>query len=120
MEEEKDPVRVLSRDEKNSYNGVTIDADGNESDNTFAYSQGNDEKPKYYRIYSSQSPFSRGFSYSSLVFGNDWRSRLVRISALVGAGFLLMLFVSFILPVLLGAAGIALASWLVLRLFKRI
>ena len=119
MEEEKEPVRVLTRDEKNSYEGVTIDADGNEADSSYDYQQDN-EQPKYYRVYSSHSPFSRGLSYSSLLFGNDWRTRLVRICALVGVGFLLVVFVSFILPVLLGVAGIALASWFILRFLNRI
>jgi hypothetical protein len=115
--EEKEPVRVLTKDEKNSYEGVTIDEDGGEASYS-PYQQ--KEAPRYYRVYSSHSPFSRGLSYSSLLFGNDWRTRLVRICALVGVGFLLVVFVSFILPVLLGVAGIALASWLILRFLNRI
>lgn len=117
MEEEKEPVRVLTRDEKNSYEGVTIDADGNEADSSYDYQQDREQR-KYYRVYSSHSPFSRGLSYSSLLFGNDWRTRLVRICALVGIGFLLVVFVSFIMPVLLGMAGIAIAYYFIRKLIK--
>ena len=120
MEEEKDNVRVLTRDEKNSYDGLTIDADGNEADSRHDYRQQADDQPRYYRVYSSHAPFSRGLGWGSLLFGTDWRTRLIRICALVGVGFLAVLFVSFILPVLLGVAGIALASWLVLRFLNRI
>ena len=53
-----------------------------------------------------------------MVFGNDWRARLIRIAALIGVAAVLVLFVSFVLPVLLGAAGIALAFWFIMRLLK--
>ena len=118
MEEERDPVRVLTRDEKTSYHGVTVDAEGNEADSRYDYQRQAEEQPRYYRVYSGNSPFSRGLGYSSLIFGNDWRTRLVRICALVGVGFLLVVFVSFILPVLLGVAGIALAYWFIQRLLR--
>ena len=117
MEEEKDAVRVLTKEEKDSYEGITIDEDGNEADYS-SYQQ--KEKPRYYRVYSSQSPFSRGFSMSSLIFGSDWRTRLVRIAALIGVTAVLVLFVSFVLPVLLGALGLGLAVWFILRLLGRI
>ena len=117
MEEEKDPVRVLTKDEKNSYEGVTIDEDGGEASYS-PYQQ--KEAPRYYRVYSSHSPFSRGLNMSSLIFGNDWRTRIVRIAALIGVTAVLVLFVSFVLPVLLGALGLGLAVWFILRLLGRI
>ena len=116
MEEEREPVRVLTRDEKDHYNGLTIDEDGSEAGGS--YQQEREQAARYYRVYSSRSPFSRGLSWGGMVFGNDWRARLIRIAALIGVAAVLVLFVSFVLPVLLGAAGIALAFWFIMRLLK--
>ena len=115
--EEKETVRVLTKDEKNSYEGVTIDENGGEASYS-PYQQ--KEAHRYYRVYSSHSPFARGLNMSGLIFGNDWRTRIVRIAALIGVTAVLVLFVSFVLPVLLGALGLGLAAWFILRLLGRI
>ena len=118
MAEENDNVRVLSNAEKNSYEGVTIDADSGEAENRDRpYHQESDgERPRYYRVYSGHSPFFRGLSLTSLLFGTDWRTRLVRIAALVGVAAIAVLFISFILPVLVVVAGAAVAFWLIQQL----
>ncbi|SEH25812.1 hypothetical protein [Selenomonas sp. KH1T6] len=118
MEEEKESVRVLTRDEKNSYEGVTIDADGNEADSRHDYQQDR-EQPQYYRVYSSHAPFSQGLGWSRIILGNDWRTRIVRIAALIGVATVVVLFVSFVLPVLLGAVGLAIAYYFIKRLLIR-
>ena len=118
MAEEKENVRVMTRAERNSYEGMTIEAEGEGSgDRPYEY-QEKREPPRFYRVYSGGSPLASGLSYTSLLFGTDWRTRLVRLAALVGIGFLLVLFVSFILPVLLGAVGIALAYIFLRRILR--
>ncbi len=118
MDEEKDNVRVLTRDEKNSYDGLTIDGDGNEAEGGYGYQQeSKEERPRFYRVYSSHSPLSGGLSLASVLFGTDWRTRIIRVAALLGIGVMLVLFISFILPVLLAVAGVAIAFWLIQRLF---
>ncbi|MGO5130431.1 peptidase M48 [Mitsuokella jalaludinii] len=104
MDEEKDPqVRVMSRREKEDYQGVTIDENPDTEEERV-------ERPR---------PHSRIYVHSS--FGDTglrrmgWGTKLL----LVVGGAALLAFLFFVaLPALLLLVGAAAAVWLIMRLIS--
>ncbi len=105
LDEEKDPqVRVMSRQEKEEYQGVTIDENPDAEEE---------------RV---ETPRSRSRIYVHSSFGNTslgrmgwWGTKLL----LVVGGAALLAFLFFVaLPVLLLVVGAAAAVWLIMRLIS--
>ncbi len=104
LDEEKDPqVRVMSRQEKEEYQGVTIDENPDTEEE---------------RV---ETPRSRSRIYVHSSFGNTslgrmgWGTKLL----LVVGGAALLAFLFFVaLPVLLLVVGAAAAVWLIMRLIS--
>ena len=103
MEQEEGKVRVMSRQERNDYDGVTIEegsnSDDEQSKTDFGYRGGRIHTLNWQELLSSR--------------GNWWQRALMIAGVAAVLGFLF--FVA--LPVILVLVGVGVAVWLVLRLF---
>lgn len=110
MEQEDGKVRVMSPDERNAYDGVTIE----DGENT-------QESPRQnYQRYYGSGDFRQGFTIRTLNWkdlllgGENWLQRILMIAG-VAAVLAFLFFVA--LPVMIVVLGVGVAVWLVLRLF---
>ena len=103
MEQEEGKVRVMSREERNAYDGVTIEAGGN----------GEDEQSKADFGYRGVRIHTLNWQDLLSSRGNWWQRALM--IAGVAAVLAFLFFVA--LPVILVLVGVGVAVWLVLRLF---
>ena len=103
MEQEEVKVRVMSREERNAYDGVTIE-DGNSNE----YERPGSE-------FGYRGVKIHAFNWQDLLAnrGNWWQKALMAVGIAAVLGFLF--FVA--LPVILVLVGVGVAVWLVLRLF---
>lgn len=103
MEQDEGRVRVMSRHERNDYDGVTIDEGGaNES-----------EQPK--SDYGYRGMRMHTLNLQDFITGrNNWWQRALMIA---GAAAVLAFLFFVALPVILVMLGVGVAVWLVLRLF---
>ena len=109
MEQEESKVRVMSPDERNTYDGITIEEGG---------SQDTGSRREYQRYYDGD--FRQGFKIQSLgwkdlLFGRG--NMLQRLVLLVGIGAVLAFLFFVALPVIIVMLGVGIAVWLVLHLF---
>jgi len=114
VEDKESEVRVMTSAEKNFYDGVTIEGEGD----SFRASGGqgySEEKPRFYRVYSA--PSSRKTTFLTLLFGDGTKSRLLRYALLVAGVAMGVAFLSFIFPLLITLVGLALAVWLLRSIF---
>ena len=103
MEQEEGKVRVMSRQERNDYDGVTIE-EGSNSD---------DEQSKADFGYRGVRIHALNWQDFLSSRGNWWQRALM--IAGVAAVLAFLFFVA--LPVILVLVGVGVAVWLVLRLF---
>ena len=103
MEQEEGRVRVMSRQERNDYDGVTIE-EGGVSD---------DEQPKSRFGYRGVRIHTLDWQELLSGRGNWWQKALM--AAGIAAVLAFLFFVA--LPVILVLVGVGVAVWLVLRLF---
>lgn len=101
-EEQEGKVRVLTPEEKRSYEGVTIDTDG---------ADGGRQERERARARGGRRIFIRKVDVS----GSDWLTKLI-IFAVIAAIAAFVLFIA--LPVALVGIGIAVLVWLVLSFFQ--
>ena len=103
MEQEEGKVRVMSREERNAYDGVTIEADSN----------GDDEQSK--ADFGYRGVRIHTLNWQNLLSGRgNWWQRALMVAG-VAAVLAFLFFVA--LPVILVLVGVGVAVWLVLRLF---
>ena len=108
MEQDESKVRVMSPNESDNYDGVTIEEGGErqsrQSAGGFHHRAGN-----FGQVFTV-----RTFSWRDLLLGHGgWQRILMLVGAVAVLGFLL--FVA--LPVIVVLLGVGVAIWLVLRLF---
>ncbi|WP_298706338.1 DUF4229 domain-containing protein [uncultured Veillonella sp.] len=104
---ENTETKVLSEEERQSFDGITIDEEGREQTEHHI----NEEKRNYYES-GEQAPRIKVFSFTSL----GWKGKLI-LGAVVAA--ILVVVVFFGGMILLGAAVLAVAA-LILGLIKKI
>lgn len=97
---EEDNVRVMSRAEKDHYDGITIEADDNPS-----YEQEHQQEGRAYQ-YGGQRIYVRNISLGQ----TSWLTRIVIL--LIGIGLCI-----FFLPIALAVISIAIVLWLLGRIF---
>ena len=103
MEQEEGKVRVMSRQERNDYDGVTIE-EGSNSD---------DEQSKADFGYRGVRIHTLNWQNLLSGHGNWWQRALM----IAGAAAVLAFLFFVALPVILVLVGVGVAVWLVLRLF---
>ena len=102
MEQEESKVRVMSPDERNAYDGITIEEGGGQESR------------------SRQEQYGRGFQlhtfgWKDLLFGQ--KNMLQRVLMLAGIAAVLAFLFFVALPVIIVLLGVGVAVWLVLQLF---
>ncbi len=107
MEQEESKVRVMSPDERNAYDGITIEEGGGS------------QESRSRQHYDSRD-FGRGFQihtfgWKDLLFGQKNMLQRVLIAAGIAAVLAFLFFVA--LPVIIVVLGVGVAVWLVLQLF---
>lgn len=117
--EQMGEARVMTRAERNDYNGLTIEADtyGEAERQDFGVDYIRHDRPRtYYRVCTGGFGWPRESRSAWLRRGNSpgW---LVKAALAVGLAGLAVLFFGFILPVLLVAGGLAVAGMLLWRFF---
>lgn len=103
MEQEEGKVRVMSRQERNDYDGVTIE-EGGSSD---------EEQPKTGFGYQGVRIHTLNWQDLLASRGNWWQRALM----IAGAAAVLAFLFFVALPVIFVLVGVGVAVWLVLRLF---
>ena len=119
MAEDDQKVRVMSKDERNDYDGMTIDGTTGQPGDT----PREQETPQFQYHRTNERVRHSGFSihtlgWKDLLFGNvSWMTRIA-----LGLGFLAIMgfVVVIIVPTLLTVVGIGLLIWLVLQLFTHL
>ena len=106
MEQEESKVRVMSPDERNAYDGITIEEGGGQESRSRQEQYGWD--------------FGRGFQlhtfgWKDLLFGQ--KNMLQRVLMLAGIAAVLAFLFFVALPVIIVLLGVGVAVWLVLQLF---
>lgn len=104
-------ARVLSPAELSDYDGVTIEAETNESSQHIRAEQ---ERPRYYRTYVRYG--GSGWGMPHWLNQGGWQGWLARTALLVGGVALGIFLLGVILPVLFTVAGMAIAAWLIWQL----
>lgn len=111
-------ARVMTRAESSSYNGLTIEADGeHDYGQEFGGSYIRRDRPRNYRVYTN----SFGWPWESRnawLRRGSWQGWLIKAALAAGLVALVVLFVSIILPALLVAAGLVIAGGLVWRFLR--
>lgn len=113
MEEKDENVRVMSNNERNDYDGVTIEESSGQPEENL-------KKKVYTWNKSSRGSTKNGFSLHSFGWkdllwkNNSWLVRLAVIAAIVAVVSFLVFAV---LPVVLCIAGIGILVWLIMQFF---
>ena len=116
MTEDDQKVRVMSRDERNDYDGMTIDETTGQPGDT----PREQEAPQFRYHRTNERPRHSGFSihtlgWKDLLFGNT--SWMTRIALLVGFLAIMGVVLIFVVPTVLTIVGIGLVVWLVMQFF---
>jgi hypothetical protein len=106
MEQEESKVRVMSPDERNAYDGITIEEGGGQESRSRQEQYGRD--------------FGRGFQlhtfgWKDLLFGQ--KNMLQRVLMLAGIAAVLAFLFFVAVPVIIVMLGVGVVVWLVLQLF---
>lgn len=116
--EERDPnVRVMSREEKSSYEGVTID-DSTGAPEDSPRRDGYDSRQNggfSYGTFGNSGPHIKVFSWKDLLFANT--SMLTRIAIGLTIVAVLAFLIFAVLPVALVVLGIGVLVYFVMQLF---
>ena len=107
MEQEESKVRVMSPDERNAYDGITIEESGNDQESRT-------RQERYGR------DFGRGFQlhtfgWKDLLFGQ--KNMLQRGLVIAGIAAVLAFLFFVAVPVIIVMLGVGVVVWLVLQLF---
>jgi hypothetical protein len=116
MAEDDQKVRVLSKDERNAYDGMTIDETTGQPGDT----PREQEAPQFQYRRTNERVRHSGFSihtlgWKDLLFGNT--SWMTRIALLVGFLAIMGVVLLFVVPTVLTIVGIGLVVWLVMQFF---
>lgn len=117
MDEERSKVRVMSEEEKEQYDGVTIIEGTEETEAASTFRHGTDYRRQRGAAHSSFPGFSVYTSHRGwtdwLWKKSDWTTRLALI---LGVSALLVFLFFIALPVLLVLGGVGVAVWLLSNL----
>ena len=104
MEDKEPQVRIMTRAEKNDFDGVTIEED-----------TGKEEIREKAKKYSGSRILFQTLGWKELLFGKSgWLTRLaVLLTVLALAGFLLFA----VMPIVLILLAVGAAVWLIMNLF---
>ncbi|SHK68280.1 hypothetical protein SAMN05216582_11255 [Selenomonas ruminantium] len=107
MEQEENKVRVMSPDERNAYDGITIEEGGDSQEPRSRQRYGGRDFGQGFQIHT--------FGWKDLLFGRKSVLQRVLMAAGIVAVLAFLFFVA--LPVIIVMLGVGVAVWLVLQLF---
>ncbi|BAL82583.1 hypothetical protein SELR_08750 [Selenomonas ruminantium subsp. lactilytica TAM6421] len=107
MEQEESKVRVMSPDERNAYDGITIEEGGDSQESRYQRSYDGRGVGRGFQIHT--------FGWKDLLFGQ--KNMFQRVLMVVGIAAVLAFLFFVALPVIIVMLGVGVAVWLVLQLF---